>query len=361
MSEENKQEKNKKEGFFKKILKSIKDFDKYEDFALERPVEAFKYLIKLIALLCAIVCVAYTYKIVDNVNKLYIGVKDKIPEFSYENGELIADTEEPTIIEDYGDMIGTIIIDTQNDTSKIKENYSESIEKYGSAIIFTKNNVNIYNSQVTGNLSYNYSDILSQYNVQSFNKQDLINNIENTNIISVSFSIYFVMFIYLFILYFISIMMDVLILSLLAYIISRVSRIKLKYAPSFNIAVHSITLPVMLNLIYIIVNLLTGFEIKYFQIMYNTISYIYVVVAILMIKTDFINRQAELIKIAQEQMKIKEELKKQEEQKEKNKEDNNDKPVEKDNKKEEKDKKEEKKKKENGPGEPVGDSLIKSE
>ena len=67
----------KKEGFFKKVLKSIKDFDKYEDFALEKTGEAFKYLIKLVAILCAIVCIAYTYKIVDNMNKIYIGIKDK--------------------------------------------------------------------------------------------------------------------------------------------------------------------------------------------------------------------------------------------------------------------------------------------
>lgn len=51
--------------------------------------------------------------------------------------------------------------------------------------------------------------------------------------------------------------------------------------------------------------------------MYTTISYIYVIVAVLMIKTDFITRQLELMKIAQEQEKIKEELEKQKEEKEK--------------------------------------------
>ena len=41
-------EETKKEGFFKKIIKSIKDFDKYEDFALEKPGAAIKYLLKII-------------------------------------------------------------------------------------------------------------------------------------------------------------------------------------------------------------------------------------------------------------------------------------------------------------------------
>ena len=47
---------------------------------------------------------------------------------------------------------------------------------------------------------------------------------------------------------FISILIDVLVLSILALILSRMSRIRLKFAPSFNIAVHGITLSVLLNL-----------------------------------------------------------------------------------------------------------------
>lgn len=354
MSEENK-EKMKKESFLKKVLKSIKDFDKYEDFALEKPADAFKYLIKIVVMFCVIICIAYTYNILNNMNKLYAGMREKVPEFSYENGELKTETKEPTIIEDYGEMIGTIVIDTQMEQEDIPDKYSDNINKYGSAVIFTKENVIVYHSQLTGQVSYKYADILSSYHIQNINKQELVNNIDNINIISISLGIYFMIFIYLFIIYFISIIIDVLILSLLAYIISRFSRIKLKFTPSFNISVHAITLPVILNLVYIIVNLFTGFEVKYFQLMYNMISYIYVIVAILMIKTDFLNRQVELIKIAQEQMKVKEELKKQEEKEKKNKEKENDKPVEKD-KQEQKDDKKEKKDKDDNSGEPVGDA-----
>ena len=77
--------------------------------------------------------------------------------------------------------------------------------------------------------------------------------------------------------------------------------------------------------------------------MYSTISYIYVIVAILMIKTDFIQRQMELIKLAQEQEKVREEMKQKEEaEKEKQKEENK-KPEE--DKKENKEEKASKKKK----------------
>ena len=186
---------------------------------------------------------------------------------------------------------------------------------------------------------------MSNYGINNFTKQEIVDYVENLNIVSISASIYFVMFVYLFIIYFISILIDVLILSVLVLIISRISRIRLKYAPSFNIAVHSITLPVLLNLIYIIVNLLTGFRIKYFQLMYNTISYIYVIVAILMIKTDFINRQLELIKLAEEQEKIKAEIKQKEEEEKQKKQEENKKPEEKENNETKDKKKKEKKQK----------------
>ena len=39
----------KKEGFFRAFIKSIKDFDKYEDFALESIGKTTVYLLKLIA------------------------------------------------------------------------------------------------------------------------------------------------------------------------------------------------------------------------------------------------------------------------------------------------------------------------
>ena len=39
------EESNKKNNFFKSALKSIKDLDKYEDFAVEQPKLAFKYFV----------------------------------------------------------------------------------------------------------------------------------------------------------------------------------------------------------------------------------------------------------------------------------------------------------------------------
>ena len=330
------EESNKKNNFFKDILKSIKDLDKYEDFAIEKPSKAFKYLLKLVAIFCVIICIFYTYQIVQNINDIYANLMNKLPDFSYTEGNLTLNSEEPVVIEEYKEVIGKIIIDINASEDKINEYEKNS----GIGILLLKDKCVILSNTGMGQVTYKYEDIAASYNITEFTKQDVINYIEGMNVISIYSSIYFIIFVYMFIIYFITIFMDVLLLSVLAFIVSRISGIRLKFAPSFGIASHAITLPVILNLLYIIVNLFTGFEIKYFQFMYSTISYIYVIVAILMIKTDFIQRQMELIKLAQEQEKVKEEMKQKEEEE---KEEQNKKPEDKNKEKEEKTSKRKKK------------------
>lgn len=324
------EETSKKNNFFKDVLKSIKDLDKYEDYAIELPKTAFKYLIKLVLLFCIIICIFYSYKIVENLNNIYNNFINIIPDFLYSEGILEVNSENPIVFEEYKEVIGKVVIDTNSTLDKYDKEKDVGI-------LLLKDKLIILSNNSMGQVTYNYEDIARRYGITEFTKGDVIDYVENMNIISLWASVYFVIFIYLFIIYFITIFMDVLLLSVLAYIVSRMSRIRLKFAPSLGIAVHGITLSVILNLIYIIINLFTGFEIKYFGLMYSTISYIYVIVAILMIKTDFIQRQIELIKLAEEQEKVREEMKqKEEEEKEKQKEEN---------KKPEEDKKEKKQEK----------------
>ena len=329
------EESKKKTNFFKQVFKSIKDLDKYEDFANELPKEAIKYLTKLALIFAMIVTLFYSFKIVESLNNIYENLKVQLPDFSYSNEKLNVAAKQPMILNQFEDTIGKIIIDTN-----IKENelelYKDEIKNSNSTILILEDKVVITANNMSGQVVYKYSEIMEKNNIKSFNKADVIKYVDNMNVFSIYATIYFIMFIYLFIIYFIAILMDVLILAILAIIISRMSRIKLKFAPCFNIAVHGVTLSVLLNLMYIIVNLLTGFNIKYFNFMYNAISYIYVVVAILMIKTDFINRQIELMKIVEEQEKVRQELEKQKEEKNKKQEEKKEnKP--KDKKKKEKD------------------------
>ena len=198
------------------------------------------------------------------------------------------------------------------------------------------------------NINYEYKDIASIYGISEFEKEDVLTFIANTNNINLYVSFFVVIVIYLFTIYFVSTMADVIMLGILGFIFSRIVGIRLRFKATFNMGVYALTLPILLNMMYIIFNSIIGLEIKYFSWMYTTISYIYMIVAILMIKTDLINRQVELMKIIEEQEKIKKEIEEQQRRKEEEEKrepkDNNEK------KEKKKDKKGEEKGKETGLG-----------
>ncbi len=113
---------------------------------------------------------------------------------------------------------------------------------------------------------------------------------------------------------------------------------KMKASALVNISIHAMTLPIVLLLAYAVVLLTTGFEIKYFNIMYRGISYIYVFTAIFLIRQNLIKQQIELTTIVQKQQELKKELEEKEtEEPKENKDDN------KSNDKKDEDKKEENK------------------
>jgi len=127
----------------------------------------------------------------------------------------------------------------------------------------------------------------------------------------------------LFIINFLVILSDVLLLALLGVITTVTARIRMKFMALYNMAAYSITLSLILNIIYIIINCFTDFIITYFQIAYITIAYIYLAAAIFILKEDFMKKQEELTRIQEEQLKVRAEI--QQEEKEKQKEDEEDK------------------------------------
>ena len=185
---------------------------------------------------------------------------------------------------------------------------------------------------------YNYEEVMKQLGTEEFTKEQMLRYINTIDAFSLYGAFYLSSTIYLFSIYIIFTFSDVLLLSILGFFTARIAKMKLKYLPIINIAVYSITLSVLLNAIYMIINILTGFEIEYFRIMYNAIAYIYVVTAILMIRAEMIKQQIEFAKLIEEQKKVKEEL----EQKQREKEDEKEKQKEEKPKDKQKEKKDEK-------------------
>ena len=189
-----------------------------------------------------------------------------------------------------------------------------------------------------------YEDISKNQNINGLSKQQIL-DYANSNEMLVIYSIFFVVtIIFVFIAYSIQILLDIFLLSIIGLIMSKIAAVKLKYKEVFNMSIYALTLSIVLYLIYICVNISTGFTIKYFDLAYQIISYIYIVTAILMIKSDLIKQQIEVGRIIEEQKKVREEKKQEDNEEEKPKED----------KKEKKEKKEKKDKEEKEPEHPEG-------
>lgn len=296
-----------KEWFFVKVKKAIFNFDNYENFANEKISKSIKYMLKLILIFAIIITTAYTYKTheltVDFVSKF----KEKVPEFKIENNILVLEGENSNdseiVISDKSNTIG-IIINTQ------KENVDFS--KYNSSIIFLKDKV-VFNYSSTAQSKQTYKELTKQIDLSKMSKEKVIEYIDNFNLVKGYSVLFAIVCIAQYIVYLIITLIDLILLSILGFLISKIFKINLRYKQIFNISVYSLTLPIILSIIYMSIILITGFTIKYFQTAYNIISYIYLITAILSIKADVIKIKAEVLTIEKEA----EEMKKQKNQEEK--------------------------------------------
>ena len=334
---ENKQQTKKRDGFFKTVLKSIKDFDKYEQFGLEGMGRTCLYLLQMVAIITIIVVAVLIYQFSTTMQSAVIYFNDNVQEMSYTDGILTVNSNQKLEVDTNSTIAQKIIVDTSDLTDEQIEQYRTDLNDLNSGIILLKDKILIKNEMLTAITETTYTDILSQYNITNLDKQSVLDYIY-ANQLQVYISVAIVEFIYMFAIYLTSILMDTLILALLGLIVSRIAGMKIKFSACFSMGVHALTLPIILNILYIILNAFTGYTIKYFQIMYTAISYIYMVAAILIIKSDYIKRQMELDKLKSEQEKVRAELDRQKEE---------------DKKEEEKRKEEKKEQKEKESGEDV--------
>ena len=148
--------------------------------------------------------------------------------------------------------------------------------------------------------------------------------------------------------YLLTIISNVVLLSFFGYITTLLARIKMRYVAVFNMSAYALTLSVILNMLYVAVNIFVTFNMEYFQVMYVAVAAIYLVAAILILKADFMKKQLELMKIAEAEAIVKKEMEQEEkDNKEKEERRKKDKEEEKNNREQKKKDKEEKENLEN--------------
>lgn len=340
MKEDNKQENNEeivlKKGFLKKFIYSITKFEKYPEMSAEGVWSAIKYIMILMAIFSVIISLGVTYQTYSYVNEVVDYAETQLPEIEYKDGNLEVKSEQ-AIIDDT--EIGKIIIDTSTEDEQIINEHINSINANENGMIFLKDKIIMKSILSTETTTTDYKTFLENYNIQKteFNKQDIINYVRSAELLSVYVTYFATMFIYTFVVYLLSVLVDALVLGTLGYLTAIFTKIKMRFVAIYNMAAYGLTLSIVLNAIYYIVNMFTGFTIEYFQVMYISIAYIYLIAAIFIIKSDFIKQQQELIKIQEEQKNVKKEIEEQKEEKKQEEKKNKKEKKEKDNKKEEKD------------------------
>ena len=302
--------------FHKKVWNSVSKIEKYPDMAAEGFKAALKYLFKIVAILTVVVCLGVLYQTNSLIQNGVNYLQNEFPEFSYKDGYLNILSEKEIKISSEESYIGKVIVDTKAEEETTVNKYINEVIENGEGIIVLKDRVIIKNSAVVGTISYSYKDTFEQMGITEFTKQDVINYANSGQIITLYLSLFLTIFMYSFIMYFLTTVSNVVLLSIFGYITTLLARIKVRYVAIFNMSVYAITLSVILNMLYIAVNIFIPFNIQYFQVMYVAVAAIYLVAAILILKTDFIKKQMELMKIQEAEKIVKREL---EEDKEKNK------------------------------------------
>lgn len=309
--------------FFKKMWYSITKFEQYPAMATEGLARATKYLIALTAIVTAFLTIGSMLEMNKMMGDLADYINQNIPEFSYAEEKLSMDIQEPIIIEEIQyEGIDKIAINTLIETEEEKEQFEKENSIVGTTVFLFDNQIVLQNKTENNEVvrqPFTYNDFIASYtgeNIEKFNKAQLIEYMTSEKMISFYGRYALSLFISLLIVNIMVAIIDSLEIALLGWITTMFARIKMRFVAIYNMAVYSLTLPILLNVLYIIANYFTDFTISYFQVAYITIAYIYLTAAIFIIKDDFIKRMQEVKNIQQEQQKVKQEIEEREQKKE---------------------------------------------
>lgn len=313
--------------FCERIWNSIVNFDKYEEITTISTKTSIAYVAALILIFAIVNTIAATFKYTNMVNNVISQISSSEADFSIskDDGLVISNDNKQYILEK--NNVKIILDETSSDYST----YSNEMNEYnGCFILLLKDTFYLKINKNNNIVSYNYNDFFNLANIENINKNEILEKYNNhKNNITYIFVIY--IFITIFVSYFMSALVDILALVLIGKIVTKIYGMKISFSGLFSIAASALTLSILLECIYLTINILTGFTIKYFQIMYLMIAIIYMISAIVLLRTRFRRIMQELLKLQEIQNR------KKDNEEEKNDNENNDKDDKEKNKDDKKD------------------------
>ena len=104
-------------GFFKKVWYSITKIEKYPEMAAQGVGRALSYLTKLVVCIALVLCIGMIYQTHNLAKQGVQYLKNNFPEFSYKDGTLKVESEEPIEIPQ-APIAGKIIVDTNTENEE---------------------------------------------------------------------------------------------------------------------------------------------------------------------------------------------------------------------------------------------------
>lgn len=303
-----------KKGFFKKVWYSINKIEKYSELSAEGFGKAIKYLVILVVMLSLVSAIGTVYRTSIEVKNIAQYINEKSPELTYSNEVLTVESQEPII--DENENFGKVIIDTNTDDDQKINEYLNSV-KDENAIIILKNKLILKEIGLQGTTNYNYKELFGEMGITEFNKQNLVDYLNGSAMMSLYINLVLALFVYAFIIYFINTLFNIIVISVFGYLTTIILKLKIRYVAIFNMAVYAITLPTILDILYVGINAFYKYSIDYFDVMYILVASIYMIAAIFILKSEFNKKQGEVQKIVEVEKQIKEEMKEREKEEEK--------------------------------------------
>lgn len=321
-----------KMNFFKRLKKAIFNIDEYGIFIEEKLSVAVKYMLLIILFISLVLSAIMTYEFSKEIHKGLSYIENEFPDFSIKNNELKVNEYVEAADEEYG--IG-LIVDTTPSLPEEKINeYIGKSKKYHTGLVILNDKIiyRVYDEKV----EYLIKDITTAMEIDNATKKEVLQQYSEMGGTKSVATMYMIIETIAMLIYnIIEISIDCILVGFIGIIIARICGIKIRSSVAGTLAIYSLTLPVLCKFVYAVVLNFTGFEIKYFQIMYLLIAYVYIIAAILIIKTDLIKQAQELMRIKSVEEQIKDEIE-QEKLKEKEEQEKSDSEKEnKDKKKEE--------------------------
>ena len=283
----------KKLPFYKKVWYSIVKFDKYIPMSLEGTGRAIKYLLQIVSIFVLIISCIGLYSSNKALNELIKNVEEGVPNFN----------------------LGKIIIDLNTEDENVIAEYENTIKNNGETnnigIIVLKDKVMQITKLAEGiegesRISMTYDDVMQKLfgdtgvEVTKSTLIEFLNGNGRTSILIVNFFSYFIAY---FIIYLSSNLIYALVLTLIGYISAKITKIATTFKQLFAMSVYAFTLSTVLNIIYFIVNYFAGITIKYFDVAYIVIAYIYLVTVIFLMKNNTLRKQENPVQKDQEEEK----------------------------------------------------------